>query len=63
MGRSSSQGFNATRTDLVLSEENSPYCNEIHADNYDPLMPVIVREAIQRRNTRIGQQAGGASST
>lgn len=38
---------------LEITPTEAVYCNEIHSDNYDPLVPARIREALQRREFEI----------
>jgi hypothetical protein len=41
---------------LIISPQDYIFCCEIHADNYAPEMPAIIREALQRREQKIRDQ-------
>ena len=38
---------------LTISSPDAVYCSEIHTDNYGPLVPALIREALQRREQKI----------
>jgi len=42
---------------LQISSQDAIYCNEIHSDNYDPVVPPQVREALQRREIRFREKS------
>jgi RNA-binding protein YhbY len=45
---------------LNISSGESYYCNEIHSDNYNPLVPPRIREALQRREQKFREKTNSA---
>jgi len=45
-----------TEPTLQINSNDAVFCNEIHSDNYDVMVPPQVREALQRRETRLREQ-------
>ncbi len=42
---------------LNISSPDAVYCCEIHTDNYGPLVPALIREALQRREQKIKDES------